>query len=436
MHPLNRRDLLKLSLAASTGATIVSCGQFAVSDEKALPPVGRAPADVTARLTTLRGRRRHLGPPSPQLITVFERIPRPVLVYELSQIEENYLSFLEARKDVAIHYAIKACPEPRILQRIAALGGGFDVASRAEVNLALDTGVSPDKCIYSNTVKFPADIRDAFERGVVAFVADAEHEVRKLAKFAPGSKLYVRLLVDNKEAAHPLGEKFGTTPENAKSLLKLGAQLGLEPYGTHFHVGTQCYNAKAWEAPARRAAGIFRDLRNEGIDLKLFDIGGGYPAPYLGRSIPTVKEILATVDRILQEELPGRPVIVAVEPGRGIVATAGAMSSRLMLRAPRAEGEWLHLDVGIYHGLNEAEDGIVYPITVAHRSGAQVPFTLCGPTCDSADTICKGQKLPNSVAEGDLFVFDVAGAYSECTFTHFNGIEPPIVHFLDELLDL
>jgi ornithine decarboxylase len=359
-----------------------------------------------------------------------------VLVYDLSQIEENYLSFLEARKDVAIHYAVKACPKPRILQRIAALGGGFDVASRKEVDLALDTGAAPSQCIFSNTVKFPADIHYAFEKGVVAFVADSEHEVRKLAKHAPGSRLYVRLLVDNREAAHPLGEKFGTTPANAKALLTLGKKLGLIPYGTHFHVGTQCYSARAWESPARAAATIFRDLEREGIDLKFIDVGGGYPAPYLGRSVPTVREILDTVDRVLKKELPGRPVIVAVEPGRGIVATAAALSCRLLLRAPRADGEWLHLDVGVYQGLNEALDRLVYPVTVAHRTGAEAAFTLCGPTCDSADTISKGQKLPAAVTEGDLFVFGIAGAYSECLFTRFNGIEPPAVHFLDDLLDL
>ena len=107
----------------------------------------------------------------------------------------------------------------------------------------------------------------------------------------------MRLLVENKEAAHPLGEKFGTTVENAKRLLKLGARLGLQPYGTHFHVGTQCYSAGAWETSARKAAGIFRELGQEGIELRFFDIGGGYPAPYLGRDIPSVKEILDTVDR-------------------------------------------------------------------------------------------------------------------------------------------
>ena len=193
-----------------------------------------------------------------------------MLVYDPLQIEENYLTFLEAKKDVAVHYSIKACPEPRVLQRIASLGGGFDVASRAEVDLAIETGVSPSKCIYSNTVKFPADIRDAFEKGVVSFIADAEHEVRKLAQYAPGSKLYIRLLVESKEAAHPLGEKFGTTVEIAKRLLKLGAHLGLEPYGTHFHVGTQCYSTRHGDLRSTGRQDNFRDLSHEGIELRRF----------------------------------------------------------------------------------------------------------------------------------------------------------------------
>src|SRR5262245_1862573 len=263
---MNRRDLLKLGLAASAGG--VAAGVVlhphdarAPRDEKVLPPDGRPPPDVAARLAKLRARPRHLRPPSPQLIKALERIPRPVLVYDLAQVEENFLTFLEARKDVEVHYAIKCCPNARILQRIASRGGGFDVASPAELDLALAAGVSPDKCIFSNTVKFPADVRYAFATGVVAFLADSEHEVRKQAENAPRSKLYVRLLVNNKDALFPLGGKFGTTPENARKLLRLGKKLGLEPYGTHFHVGGQCFSAGAWETPAREAAAIFRDLK-------------------------------------------------------------------------------------------------------------------------------------------------------------------------------
>ena len=86
---------------------------------------------------------------------------------------------------------------------------------------------------------------------------------------------------------------------------------------------------------ARQAARIFRDLEREGIPLSLFNIGGGYPAPYLGRSIPTLKEILDTVDRVLRQELGSRPRIVAVEPGRAIVATAAALGIRVLLAHAR-----------------------------------------------------------------------------------------------------
>jgi ornithine decarboxylase len=81
--------------------------------------------------------------------------------------------------------------------------------------------------------------------------------------------------------------------------------------------------------------------------------------------------------------------------------------------------------VGVYRRLNEALDHMVYPVTVAHRSGAVAAFTLCGPTCDSADTISKGQKVPRLGDGGRPVRLRRRGAYSECLFTRFNGIEPP-----------
>jgi hypothetical protein len=100
---------------------------------------------------------------------------------------------------------------------------------------------------------------------------------------------------------------------------------------------------------------------------------------------------------------------------------------------PRSTGEWLHLDVGIYQALSAVLDGIKFPITVANRAGEEAIFTLCGLMCDSADTLWNGQKLPESITKGDPIVLDFAGAYTESTFTRFNGIEPPAIHFLDDL---
>lgn len=437
---LTRRQILKYSLAFWASAHLCrdsAAWAASVTDPTAAPPAKLTAQQVARKLTKLRARAQRISPPTPQVVAAMQRFPSSVLMYDLAQVEENYLSFLEADARAEVYYAVKCCPNPRVMQRVAALGGGFDFASRAELDLALATGVDVRKCIYSNTVKPEQDLQYAYWKGVRAFLADSEHEVRKIAAHAPGSMLYLRLSVDSKLAAHPLGDKFGTTPENAKKLLRLGKELGLVPFGTHFHVGTQCVHPEAWIGPAREAAGIFRDLASEGIFLKFFDIGGGFPAAYLNYpNAPGPSKILPGVRAILEKELPGLDVRLALEPGRGIAATAGAVGSRVLLRAPRATGEWLHLDAGLYHGMIDVMDGYVYHITIPGRTGDLKPFTLSGPTCDSADVISKGQLLPGDIDEGDYFVFHDSAAYSEACDTEFNGMASPVSHYLDEVLDL
>lgn len=412
---LSRRDILRLTALSSVAAFTPGSLGTAVAAE----PV---PAELP--YTPL--------PIDPAIETALAKIPNPVLLYDLGQVEKNFQSFRDADPEADIHYAVKCAPNSRVMERLVRNGSGFDVASPAELNLALDAGADVAKCIYSNTVKFPADIAYAHSKGVKAFLADTEEEVRMQAKNAPGSSLYVRLIVHNLEAAHPLGEKFGTTPEKAKDLLRLGKQLGLEPIGTHFHVGTQCFAAKAWETPTRQAAGIFRDLKKEGITLSFFDIGGGFPVQYLGRKVPTNQEILDLVRGILKEELPDHPLTLAIEPGRGLAGSAALMSSRVMLRATRPDAEWLHLDVGVYQGFSDAPDGIRYSINAPGRSATPTSFTICGPTCDSADTLSKHQFMPGDIQTGDLVIFHKAGAYAECLFSHFNGIKPPEVKYTDD----
>lgn len=415
---LSRREIFRLtalSSVATFAGSLVSTS--AAESAAAIPELPYTPLPI-----------------DPRIEAALAKIPNPVLLYDLGQVEKNYQSFREADADVDIHYAVKCAPNARVMERLVRNGSGFDVASPAELDLALGAGADVSKCIYSNTVKFPADIAYAHSKGVKAFLADTEEEVRLQARNAPGSRLYVRLIVHNLEAAHPLGEKFGTTPEKAKELLRLGKELGLEPYGTHFHVGTQCFAAKAWETPTRQAAGIFRDLKKEGITLSFFDIGGGFPVQYLGRKVPTNLEIINLVRGILKEELPDHPLTLAVEPGRGMVGNAALMSTRVMLRATRPDAEWLHLDVGVYQGFSDAPDGIRYSINAPGRSGKPTSFTLCGPTCDSADTLSTHQFMPGDIQTGDFLIINKAGAYAECLFSHFNGIKPPEVRYADDLV--
>jgi ornithine decarboxylase len=104
------------------------------------------------------------------------------------------------------------------------------------------------------------------------------------------------------------------------------------------------------------------------------------------------------------------------------------------LRCVRQDGEWLHLGVGVYQGFSDAPDGIRYAINVPGKSATPTPFVLCGPTCDSVDTLSRNQYLPGDIATGDLVIFNKAGAYAECLFSRFNGINPPEVQYLEDLV--
>lgn len=413
---LTRREMMRLALVG-TLATVTSVPSSRATE--VLPGAHQLPYSPVSL--------------DPKVVEWLARVPHSVLLYDLDGVERNYQSFREADSEGLVFYAVKCAPNPRVLTRLAQAGSGFDVASRAEIDLALQAGAAPEKCIFSNTVKFPEDVAYAHSMGIKAFLADSEDQVRMQAQKAPGSLLYVRLLVDNPDAAHPLGEKFGTTPNKAMELLRLGKSLGLQPYGTHFHVGTQCFNARAWETPTRQAAGIFRTLAEEGIELSFFDIGGGFPVQYLDRKVPTNREILELVRGIIQHELPKRKLTLAMEPGRALVGSAALVSARVMLRCMRPDGEWLHLTVGVYQGFSDAPDGIRYAINVPQRTATPAPFVLCGPTCDSADTLSRNQLLPGDITNGDLVIFNKAGAYAECLFSHFNGIKPPEVHYMDAL---
>ena len=118
----------------------------------------------------------------------------PYLVVDVDVVEANYLTLAEAMDGVQIFYAVKANPAPEILARLAALGSSFDVASPAEVAMALAAGADPARISYGNTIKKEADIARAFAMGVRMFAFDSEAELAKIARAAPGAKVFCRIL--------------------------------------------------------------------------------------------------------------------------------------------------------------------------------------------------------------------------------------------------
>ena len=229
----------------------------------------------------------------------------PCLVVDLDVVRDNYLGFARALPDTRVFYAVKANPAPEVLSLLASLGSCFDTASVVEIEQALAAGASADRISFGNTIKKERDVARAFELGIRLFAVDSEAEVEKIARVAPGSKVFCRILCDGSGAEWPLSRKFGCAPEMATGVLEHAHRLGLNAYGISFHVGSQQTDPRKWDGALESAAAIFRDLAERGVNLQMVNLGGGFPTKYL-KNVPAVKSYGNAIFRALSKHFGNR----------------------------------------------------------------------------------------------------------------------------------
>lgn len=360
--------------------------------------------------------------------------PTPFLVLDLDRVTAAYRGFTSALPGVDVHYAMKCNPDVRVLERLHSLGGRFEIASVAELRALVEIGVEGADVLYSNPVKPAAHVAEAWRAGVWRFAVDGEAELAKLAVHAPGAAVYARIRTAIGDNTVPSEGKFGVSPARAAELLRRARDTGLRPYGLAFHVGSQMLAPTAWEAAVRQAGGVLRELAADGIRLELLDLGGGFPARY-DTEPPPLADFAAAIFDALPVHLPYVPPVLAVEPGRGLVAEAGVMVATVIGLAERAGRRWVHLDVGAFNGFMEAlETGnrLRFPVSDS-RGSAPEPAHLTGPTCDSQDTILFDVPMSANLAVDDRVYLGSAGAYTTSYASDFNGFAVPRTYASAEL---
>jgi len=370
----------------------------------------------------------------------FERIKKfsegretPFLVMDLKKVAKKYNDLKKHMPFAKVYYAVKANPMSEVISLLADNGCSFDVASVPEIMQLLGLGIPAERMSYGNTIKKSKDIKFAFEQGISLFATDCTADLRKIAGFAPGSKVMVRLLLDNTGADWPLSRKFGTHPDVAFKLLIEAKKLGLVPYGISFHVGSQQRDIGQWDTAISLCKYLFSELAKEGIKLRLVNIGGGFPSSYINPT-PSIKKYAQTIKRFLEEDFQNCefPEII-VEPGRYMVGDAGIIASEIIHVAKRSEADeqaWVYLDIGRFGGLAETEaESIKYPILVSGhpRNEETMPVILAGPTCDSFDIMYEkyNYQFPKTAKEGDKVYILTTGAYTQSySAICFNGFPP------------
>ena len=359
----------------------------------------------------------------------------PFLVVLLDMVRQKFEEFRASFPYAKIYYAVKANPGKELLTMLRDLGACFDIASIYELNHVLDLGVSPDRVSFGNTIKKARHIREAYEKGVRLFVTDSEADVRNLAKEAPGSRVFFRVLMEALTADWPLSRKFGCQPRMVTELVSLAADLGLEPHGISFHVGSQQREISAWDAAIAKANYLFEWMEEEHIHLKAMNMGGGFPADYLSKTNPLsvyAEEINRYMNLHFGDDVPE----IYLEPGRGLVGEAGILVSEVVLISKKSKTDlkrWVYTDVGKFNGLIETmEESIKYPV-YTEKNGETGDVILAGPTCDSQDIMYEDFKyqLPMSLDIGDRLYWLSTGAYTASySSVEFNGFPPLKTYYL------
>ena len=373
-----------------------------------------------------------------QLQSLAKEHGTPIVIIDHDAIRENYAEFKKHLPKVQAYYAVKANAEPAIIRTLYKAGASFDVASLPEFMMVYEhiKHLPPktqqdfiwDKIIYANPTK-PKETLLALDQYKPLVTYDNLIELKKISQFAPHAGVVLRLRVPNTGSMVELSSKFGCDPGEAVDLIEAAFELGLVVEGLSFHVGSQCTNFENFVQALNMAAAVMQEAKSRGREIKILDIGGGFPSPY-NKHVKPFSELAVKINAEIDRLFPADLQILA-EPGRFLVATAATSVARIIGKAVRDGKPCYYIDDSVYHTFS----GIIFDHCQYHlqalKPGKTEICAVFGQTCDALDTISLSEELPDLDIE-DLVYSENIGAYSSASATWFNGFPPAKVVHVNE----
>jgi ornithine decarboxylase len=370
-----------------------------------------------------------------QLQSLARQHGTPLVAIDHDLIRRNYAEFRRHLPKIQAYYAVKANPAPEIIRTLYRAGASFDVASMPEFMMVYENirrlpakaqqDFIWDKIIYANPTK-PKETLVALDRYKPLVTYDNPAELEKIRCHAPHAGVVLRLRVANTGSQCELSSKFGCDPGEAVDLILAAFKLGLVVEGLSFHVGSQCTNFENFVQALNIAAAVMKESRSRGHEIKILDIGGGFPAPY-NKHVRPFRELA----RVLNAEIArlfAPDIQILAEPGRFLVASAATSVARIIGKAVRDGKPCYYIDDSVYHTFSGIIfDHCQYPLK-AFKRGTPELCAVFGQTCDGLDTLSQAESLPALEIE-DLVYAENIGAYSNASATWFNGFPPAkVIH--------
>ena len=370
------------------------------------------------------------------LARIADEVGTPAYVYSTATLLRHARVFRSALRglDVLPCYAVKAAGNLALLSLLAKEGFGFDIVSGGELHRVLRAGADPRRVVFSGVGKRPEELEAALRAGILQINCESEEELEQLAAVARTMRrrapIAIRVNPEVDARTHPYiatalaTSKFGIPAARARAAFRAAAALrGLEVVGLACHIGSQIEKVRPFVEATRRMRELYLQLRADGHALRRLDLGGGLAVPYGDGPAPASPE---EYGRALVRALRGIDARILVEPGRLLVANAGVLLTRVLLRKRGAGGRrFAVVDAGMNDLLRPALYQAFHAVepVARPRSGAEV-VDVVGPVCESADVLAPHRRLPR-LEPGDLIVVRTAGAYGMSMASQYNARPRP-----------
>ncbi|MEO6361370.1 MAG: diaminopimelate decarboxylase [Sphingomicrobium sp.] len=368
------------------------------------------------------------------LARIADTVGTPTYVYSTATIERHATVFRDGVKDCGcgnslVAYAVKANTNGAILRLVAECGLGADIVSGGELIRARRAGIPANMIVYSGVGKSIEEMQLALREGIYQFNLESEEEAELLSRVASEMGMVApvayRVNPDVEAGTHAkistggAQDKFGIPQHRIVPAYERARELpGLRVQGIAVHIGSQLTNLEPLREAYAALGVLIRDLRGQGHNIQVADLGGGLGVPYVeGEDLPPTPE---DYGRMVAEVTAGWDLRLVFEPGRVIVGNAGVLLTRVMLVKEGDPDPFVVVDAGMNDLMRPAMYDAWHDIFAVQRQPNRRRSTIVGPVCESSDVLATSRDM-DEVHEGDLLAIMTAGAYGSTMSSNYNS---------------
>ena len=373
----------------------------------------------------------------------FRVLPTPFYFYDLDVLHETCQKVLEgsSKAGFKVHYAVKANPNPRILNIISSYGLGADCVSYNEIERAISCGFKPSETVFAGVGKTDKDIESALKADILCFNCESIPEMEvintiaekydKVAHIALRINPYIEAHTHKYITTGVAESKFGINTWELKEVLeRLLSLKHISLKGIHFHIGSQITKMSVFKSLCSRVNELQEWFVSQNIDLEIINLGGGLGIDYSNPDKPARFEDYFSLIREFVQLRPGQ--LIHVEPGRALVGQCGSLISKVLFIKRGSNTTFAVIDAGMTDLIRPALYQASHKIENLTSDRKADRYDVVGPVCESADTFARFIELPET-RRGDIIAIRSAGAYGEAMASRYNLRDLPGAIFSDEI---